>query len=262
MNKRALRVTSEKDATVRDKIIKEKMSDTVTEPPPQYEQTKRTRTVEIPKEILKENRLIALFDESPLSNRYKVLKTQILQRVKLEGLNTLLITSATEREGKSLTAANLAISLAKELPHTVLLVDADLRTPSLGPLFGLYGTQQGLSDYFLAGIPLADLLVSPGIDKLTLLPGHESLDNSAEVISSPKMKQLVDEVKHRYSDRFIIFDSAPLLGYADSLILSQYVDGVILVVEYGKTPCNQVEKSLHLLQGINLLGTVLNKAPD
>jgi protein-tyrosine kinase len=254
MDKRALFIASEKY-----EIIAEKKSNTLSELP-KYKQTKQTRTCEIPREILKENRLIALFDESPLVNQYKVLKTQILQRMKLEGLNTLLVTSAKEKEGKSLTAANLAISLAKELPYTVLLVDADLRMPSLGSFFGL-PQARGLSDFFLDDLPLAELLVSPGIDKLTLLPGNESLGNSAEVISSPKMKQLVEEMKHRYHDRFIIFDSAPLLGYADSMILSQYVDGVILVVEYGKTQRDEVEKAFQLLQGSNVIGTVLNKAP-
>ncbi|MEW6380228.1 MAG: polysaccharide biosynthesis tyrosine autokinase [bacterium] len=219
----------------------------------------QTRRVEIPQDILKEKRLIALFDDSPVASRYKVLKTQILQRVKPPGLNTLLVTSAIEGEGKSLTAANLAISLAKELYHTVLLVDADLRMPSLRSLFGLHQVK-GLSDFFLEGAPLAELLISPGIDKLTLLPGHESLDNSAEVINSPKMKHLVEEMKSRYGDRYIIFDSAPLIGYADSLVLSRYVDGVILVVEYGKTVRDQLEKALQLLQGSNLIGTVLNKA--
>ncbi|MBN2374343.1 AAA family ATPase [bacterium] len=213
----------------------------------------------MPRGVLKENRLIALFDELPQADQYKILKTQVLQRTKIRGLNTLMITSPSANEGKSLTAANLAICLAKELQNTVLLADLDLRTPSLHSLFGL-SPVRGISDFFMRDTPLSELLISPGIHKLTILPGHERVYNSSEVMGSPKMKNLIEEMKQRYQDRYIIFDSPPLLDYADSLILSDYVDGIILVTEYAKTLFDKLEKAAQLLQGKNLIGTVLNKA--
>ncbi len=219
----------------------------------------QTRIVDANLNAVHDNRLVSFFDESYISAQYKILKTQILHKTKNEGLNTILVTSAGDGEGKSTTAANLAISLAREVVQTVLLVDADLRNPSLHHLFGIEPAS-GLSDYLLKNISLSELLINPGINKLTLLPGHRKFSDSAEIIGSPKMIELIHEMKNRYQDRYIIFDSPPLLGCADTLILSKYVDGVILVVEYGKTLNDQIKKSMELLKERNLIGTILNKA--
>ena len=219
----------------------------------------QTRIVEVNPNTMRDNRLISFFNGSPVTDQYKILRTKILHKTKEEGLNTILVTSAADSEGKSITAANLAISLAREVVHTVLLVDADLRNPSLHRLFGIEPAG-GLSDCLLNGIPLSNLLINPGINKLTILPGRHKLPDSAEIVGSPKMMELIHEMKNRYQDRYIIFDSPPLIGSADTLILSEYVDGVILVVEYGKTQKGQIEKALELLKERNLIGTILNKA--
>ncbi len=223
----------------------------------QYEQTK---VIKVSEATLQENRLTAFFDNTSIADQYKILKTRIFQQTMEEGLNTLLVTSAVDNEGKSITATNLAISLAKELQQTVLLIDADLRRPSLHNLFAL-SPSAGLSDYLSGKKPLNDLFISPGINKLTMLPSCKKVGNSAELMGSFRMKNFVEEVKSRYKDRYIIFDSSPLLGFADALILSEYVDGIILVVEYGKTQRHELEKALRLIKGRNLIGTVLNKSP-
>lgn len=219
----------------------------------------QTSIFEVDHNTMRDNRLISFSDESHVSAQYKILRTQILHKTKEEGLNTILVTSAGDGEGKSITAANLAISLAREVAHSVLLVDADLRNPSLHRLFGIE-PEGGLSDCLLNDIPLTDLLINPGINKLTVLPGRHKLPESAEIAGSPKMMELIHEMKIRYKDRYIIFDSPPLIGSADTLILSKFVDGVILVVEYGNTQKDQIEKALELLKEINVIGTVLNKA--
>lgn len=228
------------------------------EPMAQIQYT-QTRTVEIKESILRKNRLMAFFEGSPFSDQYRILKTKILAQTRRKGLNTILVTSAMDNEGKSLTAANLAISLAKELQQTVLLVDANLRRPTLHKLFDL-PKLPGLSDYLVNHTPLPELLITPGIDKLTLLTGHESLINSTEIIGSTRMEELVKEMKSRYKDRYIIFDSPPILGCADALILSDYVDGIILVVEYDKTKRTQLKKAFELIKRKKIIGTVLNKS--
>ncbi|MGA1824848.1 MAG: polysaccharide biosynthesis tyrosine autokinase [bacterium] len=221
----------------------------------------QTKIANVGEDTLRNNRLMAFFDDTPFSDQYKILRTQILQIAKKEDLKTLLVTSPISDEGKSLTAANLAISFAKELHQTVLLVDGDLKAPSLHTLFDLHPSL-GLSDYLVNQKSLSDILVAPGIiEKLTVLCGRASRMNSAEILGSSRMKELVQEMKDRYKDRYIIFDSAPLLGCADTLILSEYVDGIILVVEYGNTQRYQVDKALHLLAGKNVIGTILNKSP-
>lgn len=220
-----------------------------------YQQSK---VVNISEDTLRHNRLMSYFNRNFISEQYRIIKTKILEKTREEGLNTILITSAFRGEGKSLTAANLAISLAKEVSHTVLLVDADLKNPSLQQLFGIK-IKMGLSDYLLSKIPLSDLFINPGINKLLLLPGHHIIENSAEVAGAPQMERLVQNLKERYPERYVIFDSSPLIETADALILSKYVDGVILVIEAGKTQKSQIEKALRLLENRNLIGLVLNK---
>lgn len=218
----------------------------------------KSRVVKVREDILRQSKLMSYFGDDFVSDQYKIIKTKILEKTKNEGLNTILITSAFKGEGKSLTAANLAISLAKEVAYTVLLVDADLRNPSLHSLFGI-SPQAGLSDYLLHDVPLREIFIRPGIDKFLFLPGHASVENSSEVVSAPRMEHLVVGLKGRYPDRYVIFDSPPLIQSADSLILSKYVDGVILVVEAGRTQKSDIRKALSLLENRNLIGLVLNK---
>jgi protein-tyrosine kinase len=158
-----------------------------------------------------------------------------------------------------LTAINLAISISREVTQTVLLVDTDLRHPTVHKYFHLE-VEVGLSDYLLHDIPIPDLLINPGMDKLIILPGGKAIPGSTEILGSPKMAQLVREMKTRYRDRYLVFDCSPLLLSPDSLIFSSYVDGIILVVEAGKTTTDQVKKAMEFLKGRKLLGTVLNKA--
>jgi capsular exopolysaccharide synthesis family protein len=172
----------------------------------------------------------------------------------------LAVTSPGTGEGKSLTALNLAISIAMEIGHTVLLVDANLRHPSVHTQLGLSG-EPGLSDYLLDNLPLNELFVHPkGVDHLTLLPGGRPLQNSAEMLNSPKMSRLVDELKSRYAGRIVIFDLPPVLTAADAMAFAPYVDATLLVVEEGKSQRKEIEHALELLSSTNVLGTVLNKA--
>lgn len=219
-----------------------------------------SKIMKVPEETLRRNRLEAYFDDSPVAEQYRVLKTQILQMTREKGLNTLLVTSPGDNDGKSLTAANLAITLAKELEHTVLLVDADLKKPSLHTLFDIH-PPGSLSDALYGNGRLAGRLVNPGINKLTMLLGNQVFPHSAEIMGSPAMRKLIQEMKNRYKDRYIIFDAPPVLGSADTLILSRYVDGVILVVAHDETQVEALYKAMDLLKEANVIGTVLNKAP-
>ena len=169
-----------------------------------------------------------------MADAYKVLRTHVLQRMRTNGWKTLAITSPGEGNGKTLTAINLAISLAREVNQTILLVDLDLRRPSLGRYF-VEGTTRGLSDYLTEGADLADVLLHPGIERLVILPGNHSFTQSSEMLSSPRMVQLVQDLKTRYADRLILFDMPPLLAGDDVIAFLPYVDAVMLVIEEGKT---------------------------
>jgi capsular exopolysaccharide synthesis family protein len=173
--------------------------------------------------------------------------------------NSLAVTSPATGSGKTLTSINLAISLAREVNRTVLLVDFDLRCPSVHEYFG-YKPEYGLSDYLYNDIPIDKILFSPSIDRLAVLPGRESIHNSSETLRSPKMEQLVADLKGRYADRLVLFDLPPMLALDDALAFKPYTDAMLLVAEDGATKKDDLQKSIEMLKGTPLLGTVLNKS--
>jgi exopolysaccharide/PEP-CTERM locus tyrosine autokinase len=218
-----------------------------------------TRTVPVQAETLQRHRIVAGDENDLVREELKILRTQILQRTKADKRNTLMITGPLPGDGKTLTAINLAISMAQEVDKTVLLVDADLRHPSVHDYFGI-PRGPGLTDYLLGGMSIPQLLVHPeGFDKLVILPGGRPVDGAAELVGSPMMADLTRELKHYYPDRYVLFDLPPLLSYADPLAFAPLVDGIILVVEMGKTPREDILKCVELLQNYPILGFVLNK---
>jgi exopolysaccharide/PEP-CTERM locus tyrosine autokinase len=196
---------------------------------------------------------------SAAAEQYRKLKARILNATASDFLNTIMVTSSDAAEGKSLTALNLAITLAEELDLTVLLVDADLRKPTLHQLLGL-NSPKGLSEYLKGEIALDEALIRTGIGKLVLLPGGEPPENAAELLSSERMKLLIDELKSRYKDRYIIFDSSPLLVTADPLSFGKYVKNIIFVLQEGRTSEKSARQALSLMKGWNILGVVFNNA--
>ncbi len=220
-----------------------------------------TRVVQVEMENLRRHRLLVEGGEATVAEAegYKVLRTHILQRTAEEGHNTLMVTGPLPGEGKTLTAINLAISISQELNHTVLLVDADLRSPSITRYFGL-PTVPGLVDYLTRGIPISELLIHPeGLAKLVILPAGKPVLQAAELLNSPLMRDLVQELKHYHPNRYVIFDLPPLLTFADALTFAPLVDGIIAVVEAGKTPRESIEQCQDMLRKFRLLGFVLNK---
>ena len=220
----------------------------------------KTRSLDIPLSILRQRRVMAAYDKGPFVDAYKILRTQVMHRLREHDWNVLGVTSPGHGEGKTLTAVNLAVSLAMETSQTVLLVDADLRSPSIHEVFGLDDCS-GLADYLLDNQPVEDLLVHPGIGRFVLLPGGRAISNSTEILTSPKMVALVEEFKNRYPARIVIFDLPPLLHTADVLAFSPYTDALLFVVEEGKTTAEQLQRALLLVKNSRpVLGTVLNKA--
>jgi len=198
--------------------------------------------------------------QSPAVEQYRKLRARILRTAGKDNLNTLMIASADAGEGKTITAINLAVAIAQEIDHTVLLVDADLRNPSVHKYLGIK-PQFGLTDYLTKQAGLSDVLVKTGIGKLVLLPAGTPVENPAELIASERMRDLVREMKHRYRDRYIIFDSAPVLLTADALSLGNYTDGIIFVVQAAHTSPKAATAALSLLKGYNILGSVFNNVP-
>lgn len=224
----------------------------------QFEYTK-TKVVDISTATLRRSRIITAIEPGPYVDAYKVLRTRVLQKMRERGWNALAVTSPTKGAGTSVAAINLAISLALEINQTVLLVDADLRAPSIHKYFG-FSPALGLTDYLLDQVPVEDILVHPrGIGRFVILPGSRGLVNSAEMLSSPRMNGLVRELKERYQSRIIVFD-LPNLYTADALAFIPQVDAVLMVLESGRTSQTDLATAVESLYGKPIVGSVLNKA--
>ncbi len=208
-----------------------------------------------------ERMLVSINDaNSRAAEEFRKLKQNIIRLSKAEDFkNMLLVTSGTVDEGKSVTATNLAISLAQEFDHTVLLVDADIRRPSCHDLLRLENSY-GLSDCLMDGADVSKAMVKTGIHKLTFLPAGTPMPNPGELLASSRMEAVLSEMKNRYSDRYIIIDSPPVLPFAESRILANIVDGVLLVVKEGGLTHFEVRETVAALSGSNLLGAAFVQA--
>lgn len=217
-----------------------------------------SRSVTLSPESVTANRGIAFAGEGMTLDAYKILRTQILQRIKQEGGNTIMVTSAVAGEGKTTTAINLAFVLAKEFQQTVLLVDCDLQQQQVHKFLG-YDSDGGLIDYLLDDRPVAELITWPGIEKITIISGGRTIRESSELLGSPRMKELIEDMKSRYPGRFIIFDVQPITTGADALVFAPLADHVLMVVAEGKTSVQDVKRAAGMLPNGKLLGLLLNR---
>ena len=219
----------------------------------------QTRQLDVDPEFLCSNRVISSLND-PVSEPYKILRTKVLQRMRANNWRTLAITSPTEGCGKTLTAINLAISIAREANQTVLLVDLDLKRPQVQR----YLTRDelpGISDYLLKETPVPELLFNlKGVERLVVLPGHDSVTHSSEMLSSPRMVSLFQEMKTRYPSRIVLVDMPPILACDDVLAFSPYLDAVLLVASDGETDRGDLTRATELLEKMNILGITLNKS--
>lgn len=223
---------------------------------PVYTKTLVQSTMSI--ELLERERLLGGTNEEELRDCINLLRTQVLQKTRSMGWTTILVTSPNPQAGKTTIAANLALSIARELNHTALLVETCLQKPTISERLGLE-TISGLSDYLLHQVPIENALVNPGVEKLVVLPAGTAVNNSSELLGSVTMKKLISELKHRYADRYIILDTTHIIGVSDALILAEYADAVLLVVEDSETQKSELGKTLELLANRNVIGIVLNK---
>ncbi len=203
--------------------------------------------------------LIALRDaRSPAAEAYRTLRTNLLFSSLDKPLHTLLITSTAPDEGKTTTAANLAVTMA-QAEQRVILVDCDLRRPGLHTLFQL-PAEPGLTNVMLeqedAPIPLHQTSV-PG---LLLLPSGPLPPRPADLLGSQRMERLIQRMREQAD--IILFDTPPVTAVTDAAVLSTRVDGVLLVLQAGKTRRDRAREARRLLEKVkaHIVGVVLNNA--
>jgi protein-tyrosine kinase len=227
-------------------------------PAPPFE-IERLEWVQPDVELLEQNRIV-IDERSAASAAYKVLRTRVLQRMRRNGWKTLAVTGTCPNEGKTLTAINLSINLAWHLTTSVVLVDMDLRNPTVHRYLGV-DTRFGLMDYLNGDVPLVRAGVRPGIERLGVILNDRPVANASELMSSPETLGLIEEVK-RGEDRIAIFDMPPVFAGDDLLAFAPYVDAVLIVLSQGTTKRASLVALRELLQNVNVIGTVLNRSSE
>lgn len=195
--------------------------------------------------------------ESIDAENFKVLRAQILFPKNGKTPKTIMVTSAFPGEGKTFVASNLAASIALGINEHVLLVDCDFRRPSMHNMFGC-SNNEGLHEYLIRKKDLPDLIIRTRMEKLSLLTAGSPSSNPSELLSSTEMKEFLEEVRGRYKDRYIVIDSTPSQVTAEVNVLSNYVDGIILVVMARKSPKETIRGTVNNLGKKKILGIVFN----
>jgi protein-tyrosine kinase len=217
-----------------------------------------SRIVELDPFLLERERILPPGAAGPNGGAYKMLRTQVLRRLDELDANSLAVVGTASDTGKTLTAINLAIAIAADLDRTALLVDLDLRKPSVHRKLGVE-CRVGIDDCLRRGLPLKDAMLRPvGYERLVVLPARERCDDSSELLASHRTQECIREMRLRYKDRVLIFDLPPVLQTDDALAFSRHVQAALLVVGEGKTQRTDVARTIDLLRNLPILGTVLN----
>lgn len=218
----------------------------------------QTAVVSMDAAHLDRHRVVSHQKTHPAGWAFDVLRTQVLQKMDENGWRTLAITSPSVESGKTVVAINLAMSIAQQTNRTALLVDFDLRRPSVARYLGL-NRSLSLNDFLDGRANIGDALVNPGIERFVVLPTNQPVTGASEVLSSSKVGHLIGDLRERYSDRIVIFDLPPVLAADDVMSVLPRIDCVLMVVGSGVSTENEVEEAMSRLSKANLLGVVLNK---
>jgi Mrp family chromosome partitioning ATPase len=194
----------------------------------------------------------------PYGAPYKMLRTQVIKRLEQQRASTLAILSPLSGAGKTLTAINLAIALAVERDRQVLLVDLDLRNPSVARQLG-FSPQVGIEDCLAAKRPLQDAMVAfGGYERLTILPARSRVENSSELLAEHRTIELLGAFRGLQPNPVVIFDMPPVLEADDALLFSRHVQAGLMVVHEGLTRREDLTRAINLLHQLDVIGTVLN----
>ncbi len=219
----------------------------------------KAKKVELQSSSLRKNCVLHGGEMESATMAYNMLRTQIYKQIVKNGWSTLAVTSSNKSEGKSLTAINLAFSLSRSVQQTVVLIDMDLRRPSMHKKLNI-APKYGMSDYFSGDVPLSSIMFSPTHSELVVLPGRASLENASELLASHKTQNLFAELKRMFPSRIVVLDLPPVLLVDDVMVMSDHIDCSLLVVSEGKSKKEELVQTVDLLQGGNIIGTVLNNS--
>ena len=209
---------------------------------------------------LKRNRIIHDGYPEEALTHYKMLRTRILQRLNANSWTTLAITAAHDGAGKTVTAINLAITLASHGGHGVYLIDFDMRNPAIAEYLGLPADNPGFAAYFDGSAQLTDVLWDVGIENLVVMANRDRIADSSERLTSIRMQELFASFRSMMPRPIAIVDLPPVLTADDAVAVSPNVDGTLMVVSEGETSRADLGQAVGMLRDSNFIGVILNKA--
>jgi Mrp family chromosome partitioning ATPase len=225
--------------------------------PTAFEYTK-TKTFSPDTAWLKSNRIVDVSGSDAAAAAFRILRTQVLQRMLEHHWRSIAVLSPGSDDGRTTTAVNLAISLASDLRHTVLLVEFDLKQPIIAKRLGI-DAQVGADDVLRGDAGIEESLYHPdGYDRFVVMPGRAPMGGSSEMLTGPRCREIVAELRARYPDRLLVFDLPPVLGTDDALAFVPLVECALVVVAEGMTPRADLLRCMELLRNTPVVGTVLN----
>jgi protein-tyrosine kinase len=192
---------------------------------------------------------------------YRMLRALILQRCRANGWTSLGVTSPGPGEGKSVTALNLAISVAREGNYDVFLIDLDMRSPSTCRYLGV-SPKIDIVSYFEGHAVARDVFFSIGIERLTIAGSSTSSDHSSELLANGKFEDLIEFVKQSASNPLIIIDLPPIVNTDDALVVAPKIDATVLIASQGRTRRDSLDRAIGLLTEHTLAGVILNKSQE
>ena len=188
--------------------------------------------------------------------QFRKLKAQIFHRLS-NPPHSILVTSTTPGEGKTMVAVNLALAISKEIHRKAVLIDADLRKPSIH--LDKSEDRKGLSNYLSDGIPLSEVLRKSEIENLQIITAGPPAPKAAELIGSKRMGEFMKSLKEIGDSTYMIIDSPPVFSTTEPVLLSKMVDGVIFVVMAGRTPKEAISRATKSLDREKIIGIVFNQ---
>lgn len=202
--------------------------------------------------------LVSYLDPSSgVAENIRRLRSKIFHTKSGTPYKKILVTSSGAGAGKSFVCANLGVSIAQGLDEHALMIDCDLRRSKLGSMFKV-PNKRGLVDHLQSGEELSGLITKSGMRKLSIIPAGPKPINPAELLGSEKVIKMLDELKNRYDDRFILLDTAPFEYASETAVLAKHVDGVIVVVRWGGESREKIKKMVDALGRDKIIGIVFN----
>lgn len=221
----------------------------------------RARVVEPPRQVLRENRILAAATDDARSDVFRKLRTQAMLRLQALGGRSIAVVSARDGEGKTLVACNLAFGIAHQTAAPTFLLDMDFRRPSVHRAFG-FEPEVSLTDVIEGRATLDEVVVRIADSQLYLLPQARKNEHASEIVASQAARALIQSLVNGVPSAKLVIDCPPLLLTDEPLVVQGYVDGCLLVVEQGRTSRDDVERSAEYLDEAKYLGSVLNRVVE